>query len=222
MPTLTRTQLIADIKLEARITGTELDTMIDGILSGVVEDCFFKERCFELRVVNAVLANPTVSTGIIALPAAFQHIDQVRYATSASALTSITAKPLFPKTDFVNYVSIGIPKWFEIQGTNIYVFPYSLVATTHRVYIDYYSKPTFTSGSDSFPVLRLQESVKKEAIARLHLWHKQRDDAGVMMSLTDRSRAAGNAANPEQREVAPVDTRKPDYHTTPSGAKGGE
>lgn len=212
MAALTRTNLIAAIKLEARITTTDLDTIIGSMLDDCVEDMFSKERCYELRVADHALT-PTLATATMALPANFHHIDQVKFNRTSTVTTTI--RHLFPKNDFVQYKTVGTPQFYEIQGTNLYVFPFSLLTTAHRILITYYKKPTFASGSDTFEVVRLQAALKKECIARIHAYQKQREDANWILENSDRSLGKGMDANPEGRERTSIDTRQPDFRTKP-------
>ncbi len=215
MPVLTRDNLVAAIKREARIANTELDTLIGEVLDGVVEDTFYNQRCPELKAVTTsfTLVNATATT---ALPGSFQHIEQLDYSTDSGT----TYRQLWPKSDNVVYKSVGIPRWYEIQGTNLYLFPSSLILSTHTLKLTYYAKPTFTSGSTSFPVLRLQEPVKKEVISRLFLYHKDKMLHDAMVESSDKSLDKARSAVPEARNPDSIDTRQPNFEVAPQYTKG--
>lgn len=205
MAALTRTLLIAAIKRESRIgDGTELDTLVGDILDDVVADVFYKERCFELRVVAAGVAM-TASTPTINLPADFQNVDEVNFSKD----NGDTMEKLLPKDDFVNLKITGIPQWWQLVGTTLYVFPYSLAAVAHKIFLTYFKTPTFSAAGDLFPVFRLQATVKKEAITRILDYLNDQARAQRMEASASGSLARGMAANPTARDFDPLDTRQP-------------
>lgn len=215
MALLTKTQLRDAIKREARIQSTnDLDTMIYDIIDDVMTDTFSKERCYELRVIGSgtAMANATPT---ITLPADFQHVDEVRFSTD----NGVTFTHLWPKNDFSYNVPTGTPKWWQIVGATLYSFPYSLVTTSHKIYLDYFKVPTFAADSDSFPVLRLQAAVKKECITRLLEYMNQLEQAQRMVASMGASLERGKSANLEARGRDSSDTRDPNFGPVPEDTK---
>lgn len=212
---MTKTQLRDSIKREARQQSTnDLDTMIYEIIDDVVSDVFSKERCYELRVIGAGTAM-TNATATISLPNDFQHVDEVRFSTD----NGVTAPRLFPKNDNSQNTQVGTPKWWQIVGSALYVFPYSGVTTSHKIYLDYFKVPTFAADSDVFPVFRLQSAVKKEVIQRLLEYINSMDRAKAMADSMQMSLVRGKSANLEGRELDSSDTREPSFRTVPPDSK---
>lgn len=212
---MTKTQLRAAIKREARIASTtDLDDMIYEIIDDVVADTFYKERCYELRVIGTgtAMANATAT---IALPADFQHVDEVRVSTDSG----VTFTHLEPKNDFVYNKLTGTPLFWQIVGVTLYCFPYSLVTTSYKIYLDYFKTPTFAVDADVFPVFRLQAAVKKEVIARLLEYHNNIEQAKRMLESAAGSFERGSQANLEARGRSAIDTRSPNFETVPQDTK---
>jgi len=215
MAVMTKTQLRDAIKREARQQSTtDLDTMIYDIIDDVVADTFYRERCYELRVIGTGTAMAS-ATATIALPADFQHVDEVRFSTD----NGVTFLHLFPKNDFVYNQLTGTPRFWQIVGTNLYVFPYGAVTTSHKIYLDYFKLPTFASDSDPFPVFRLQAGVKKEVMTRLLEYMGQLDQASKMLESSRMSFERGKSANLEARERDSADTREPNFRPVPPETK---
>lgn len=213
---MTKAQLRTAIKLEARLASTtELDTMIYTIIDDVVADVFSKERCYELKVIgtgNAMAA----ATPTITLPSDFQHVDEVRFSTDNGATTPTKLRP---KNDFTPISFTGVPEFWQIVGANLYVFPYSQVTTSHKIYLDYYKVPVFAVDADVFPVVRLQAAVKKECITRLLEYANSLEQASRMLASSEKSLERGTAANPEGRDRDSIDTRLPGTGTVPLDTK---
>lgn len=215
MAILTKTQLRDAIKREARIqTTNDLDVMIYDIMDGVVTDIFTKERCYELRVINAPITM-TAATPTVTLPNDFMHVDEVFFSVDSGT----TQLRLWPKNDFSYVQPTGTPKWWLLQGANLFVFPYSLVTTSHKIYLNYFKFPTFVADSDNFPVLRLQEGFKKLCVTRVLEYHNSLEQAARMLTGADTSMTSGKAANLEGRERDSIDTRQPGFGTVPADTK---
>lgn len=215
MALLTKTQLRDAIKREARQQSTnDLDTMIYEIMDGVLNDMLSKERAYEMKVIGSGTACAN-ATATINLPGDFMHVDEVRFSTDSG----VTQQYVFPKNDFSKITTVGTPKWWQIVGTTLYFFPYSLVTTSHKIYLDYYKTPTFASDSDNFPVLRFQEPFKKECVQRLLEYVKELDQAERMGTSADKSMSRAKDANREGRGRDSVDTREPAFGTVPEDTK---
>lgn len=214
MAAMTRAQLLASIKREARVNSTtDYDTLIGEIIDDVMADVFSKERCYELRVIGTGTAM-TNATATVALPENFQHVDEVRFTTDSMA----TYTRLSPKDDFTANAKVGSPKFWQIVGSNLYVFPYSQVTSSHQIYLDYFKTPTFASDDDVFEVFRLQAAVKKECITRVLEYLNQLEQASRMLSSAEMSLSRGKAANLEGRDRDSIDTRQP-TPTVPADSK---
>lgn len=211
MALMTRTQLRDAIKLESRLTDTDLDTMIYQIMDGVLDTIMFAERIDEQLVIDTTGLIPSAGSGVIALPASFQHFKQVRFSVNSG----VDLIQLYPANDMTLVKSVGTPTHYLKQGTNIFVFPYSLILTTHRVYVDYYSKPTFSSDSDNFPALRLQDAFKQQVLARLMTWHSDMEKMQAMKTGGKEDQGLVMKSTPVARTIAPIDTRQPDTFTRP-------
>lgn len=212
---MTKTQLRDSIKREARIqTTNDLDVTVYDIMDGVYTDVFSKERCYELRIIGTgtTMANATPT---VALAADFMHVDEAFFSTD----NGVTQTRLWPKNDFAYVQPTGTPKWWMLQGTNLYVFPYSLVTTSHKIYLNYFKIAAFTADSDTFPVLRLQEAYKKLCVTRVLEYHNNLEQAARMLTGADTSLTSGKAANLEGRERDSIDTRQPGFGTVPADTK---
>lgn len=214
MAAMTKTQLRDAIKREARVNTADLDTLIYEIMDDVIADIFSKERCYELRVIGTGTA---MSTGVatITLPTDFQHVDEVRWSIDSG----VTFEPVKPKNDAVYNSKIGAPKFWQLVGATLYVFPYSQVTTAHKIYLDYFSLPNFDEDSDLFPVFRLQAAFKKECITRVLDYHNQLQQSERMLASAGQSLERGKSANLEARNLDSADTRQPNFETVPKDTK---
>ncbi len=174
----TRTQLIAAIKREARISNsTNLDPMVDDILNDVTRDYCNRAFNFELLQTNQAIT-PIAATGSYALPAGFFGLKEIRYGIGA---VPTSMRQLKLRTPVVRRMgNTGYPFFYYLSaGPNLNIFPYSAIVSTDTLQIDYYVDPItlFTSGSANFPVPRLEAAVKKEVIMRLDKFHAEDQEA---------------------------------------------
>lgn len=164
------------IKTESRVKGSDnLDTFIDGIVNELLLDYAQKNRYFEFLVTNSSI---TTLFGIssYALPADFMNIRLVRYRQTPTGYT----RTLRPRSTFVDTANGQTPRYFEIVGDSIEVFPFEQLPADDFLLIDYFKIPDTLTGPDIFPIPRLLPSVKLEAIHRVLLYNRDLAAAAAM------------------------------------------
>jgi len=175
---MTKAQLRDAIKQEARIkTGTNLDTLVDAVVTDILRDYCNKARYYELLVLDLPVTLVAATTAYN-LPADFQNLGTVRYGIGPTPTVFRTLKPI---TELIyRTVSTGVPFFYLLSaGPQIQVFPYADLTATDQLLISYYRDPNslYTLETSPFPVPRIEGAVKKDALARIARFHSDNQEA---------------------------------------------
>lgn len=177
-------QLQNEIKLEARVKGTDqLDTYIRDLINELLVQHTEKQWFDEMYVPDAEITLSD-ATGTYSFPANHQHTRDIRFAHDNSSF-----RPLHFRNQYdYKYINSGFPRFYEKTGSSFRLFPYDGIRSTMGVRLDYYKTPdALTSSGDLFPIEKLLNPVKREAIARVHLYYKEFKSAQAFDGLTQRS-----------------------------------
>lgn len=164
-------QMIDGIKVEGRITGADTyDVTILGIINELLVEHTEKER-YSVFIVRDQVVPLTAGEGSYDLPDNLQNIKKVYWSRVGQP---VRARVLNYKNDYVEESRDGRePKYYELSGDQITVFPYSDVKTTDTMSIDYWKVPDALVPTDVFPVAKLFPVIKKETIARMLRLNKE-------------------------------------------------
>jgi hypothetical protein len=178
MPTsnrLTLAQLREQIKIEGRVKGSDsLNLYIDGVVNELLLDYAQKNRYFEFLVTNVAI--PTLeATGSYDLPSDFMSMRLVRYRTANGYTRTLKARPPFIET-----ANGTLPRWHEVAGDQIIIFPVDDLPAAETLLIDYFKVPETLTDDDPFPVPRLLPSVKLQAISRVLIYNDQLQSAAAL------------------------------------------
>lgn len=172
----TYAQLQTEIKKEARVKGTEdLNQFILDTVNELMCQQTTREKHFELYVPDYRF-NLADGSRSYDLPSDFQHLTDVRFANDGSCF-----RDLDPRNDYHLKVSDrGTPRFYELAGSSLRIYPFADVNENMAIEIDYYRAPTLFDSTDSsavFPVPKLYNAVKRDAIARTHIYYKEYQSA---------------------------------------------
>jgi hypothetical protein len=178
MPTSNRPTLAVlrdQIKQEGRVKGSDnLDSFIDGVVNELLLDYAQKNRYFEFLVTNVAITTLT-ATGTYDLPADFMSMRLVRYRNTSGYTRTLNARPPFIET------AVGtLPRWHEIAGDQIVIFPVDDLPAAETLLIDYFKVPDTLTANDPFPVPRLLPTVKLQAISRVLIFNDQLPSAAAL------------------------------------------
>lgn len=192
----TKLQLRSAIKREARIkTATNLDTMIDDIVTDIMRDYCNKTRYWELLSEGVVIALVGAQQAY-ALPADYQNMSTVRYGRGPNPTTFRAVSPQ-PETVKQTW-SGGFPRFYRlVRGPKISFWPFADIVVADQLKIDYYIDPAsvYILDSDAFPVPRLESAVKKDAIARVQRFYAANTDSEMTDKDSAESYIAGESAS---------------------------
>lgn len=186
-PTLA--ELREEIKKEARVKGSDnLNDMINAIVNRLLADYAQKNLYFQFLQTNVLI--PTVAaTGQYDIPDNFIRMRLVRYKTSNGFYRTLNPRPNYIETTYGS-----LPRWYDLAGDKIQVFNFDNIPLGDFLVLDYYSFPAVMTDSTVFPVPKLVEPVKLEAIRRLLIFNRELQEAAAFR---------GDAVETETR------TRKP-------------
>ncbi len=87
---------------------------------------------------------------------------------------------LHPRSGFVDTPMGHTPRWYELTGNSISVFPWDEVPAGDTLLVDYYKIPDTLSGTMPFPVPRLVPTVKLEVIHRVMIFNRDLQSAAAL------------------------------------------
>ena len=177
---MTLQTLHSQVKVEARVQGTnELDEFVYDTIREVHDQHTERQRYDELLVVNVPIPLQDYVDNY-ELPADFQHLKEVRFGfTNDNYFRELPIRGEF----HAKRGTWGHPRFFEKTGTSIRLFPYGSIKTGMGLQIDYYKTATLDNASE-MPVKRLVPVVKREVIARVHIFYKEMQSATAFQQLS--------------------------------------
>lgn len=176
LQTKTLSALTAEIKTEARVDGsTNLDVFIHALINELLLGYVEVTRYQELLVRDEAIVTVNAQ-GLYDLPEDFQSILSVRYRhASQTAYHHLNHRPQFVKEADGRY-----PNYYDLSGGQLLVYPYSGLLATDVLLINYYKYPDeLASADDVFPIPKLLVPIKRQAIARTHLYNRDLQVASV-------------------------------------------
>lgn len=193
---MTLLEMVNWIRFEAQIIGPDTFTgYIQNLINAILREYTGKLFYQELFMDHVALTNPGSSIQNWILPDDVQHWlpDQVYFSEGGSydVARTLYSGPL-------GRVNSGPPFRYIRAGNVLRTWPYEGTTTSSLIWINYYRYPTLLdSDAEVFPIVSLEETVKKMAAARLARYAK-----------TDRSKAlkadgmeSYNAANAQENRA---------------------
>lgn len=184
-------QLVDQIKVESRIKGANnfditIKALINELLLTETETARYSAlmvRGHEIGIADA--------EGSVDLPDDFANMARVWYSRTGQPLRS---RIINHKNDFVEESRDGgEPKYYELAGNQLIIFPYGQVLASDNLQIDYWKYPNkLEADDDVFPIPKLIPVLKQKAIARLHILEKD-------MNAADRLNASGMQVAGDQK-----------------------
>ena len=166
--TPTLTELREQIKQEARVKGADnLDTFIDNTINELLCDYAAKNRYFEFLETNHPITT-VLNTGNYALPDDFIEARMIRYQNINGYTRTLNLRPVYIET-----ARGHSPKWYELAGGNLLIFPFDDVPVGETILIDYYKFPETLVSASVFPVPKLVAAIKRETIHRVLLYNEK-------------------------------------------------
>lgn len=169
-------QLLDTIKAECRIKASDnLDEWVKDVINQELRTLCANAEYPELLVPFATVAITSDAQSLFALPVGVRQIVAVEYAQDG---VDPHWRPLSLRNSYIVSMVSGTPNWYFRAGNNLYVFPYSLITTTHALRISYYKTVTsLVADGDLIEVPDLEEPLIQRVIARVLRYHKDRGDA---------------------------------------------
>lgn len=172
---LTLATLRDQIKVESRVKGADnLDSFIDNTINELLLEYAQKNRYFEFLVTNSPITT-LAETGSYDLPEDFMNWRLVRFKQTPTGYI----RTLDNRSAFVNTPAGRHPRYFEVVGDQIQIFPYDDVPAGDTILLDYYKIPETLVSADPFPIPRLQPSIKREVIHRVLLYNRDLEVAAA-------------------------------------------
>lgn len=160
-------ELVDQIKIESRVKGAD---NLDGFIGAVINELLLayaqKNRYFEFLVTNSPVTT-SFATSLYTLPADFMNMRLVRYKQANTGFI----RTLNPRPQYIDTANGTLPRWYELAGDKIVVFPYDDLPAGDLLYLDYYKIPDTLSGTAVFPIPRLVPTLKLEAIHRVIIYN---------------------------------------------------
>lgn len=178
------------IKIEARVSGAnDLDTFIDALVNELLANYAQKGRYFEFLLTNQPVTT-TLNNGTYALPDDFIAMRLIRYQQEVTQYVYT----LNPRPQFIDTARGLRPKWYDLVGATIEIFPSDDVPAGDTLLLDYWSFPQTLTSNSVFPVPKLLTPVKLEAVRRTLIYNNQLQAAQILK---------GDAAENEVRSRKP-------------------
>lgn len=163
------------IKIEGRVKGADnLDLFIDGLVNELLLDYAQKNRYFEFLQTNVPITT-LKATGNYDLPDDFMSMKLVRHRN-----TNGYTRTLNFRNGFIETANGNLPRWYELAGNQLVIFPVDNLVADETLLIDYYKVPETLTANDIFPVSRLLPTVKLEAISRVLIYNKEMASAAAL------------------------------------------
>ena len=168
-------QLVDDIKIEARVKGSDnLDAWILNLINQLLLDYCEKNQYFELLITNSVIAT-LQATATYTLPTDFGRERLVRYLP-----VNGTSRTLVKRNQFLENPRGTLPRWYEIHGTVLDIFPVTNMPAADSILIDYWKLPTTLILGDTFPIPRLLPTLRTRAVTRVLIYNNALNQAAEL------------------------------------------
>lgn len=174
----TFSELVDSIKIESRVKGADnLDVFIGTLINELLLDYAQKNRYFEFLVTNAQVAT-LQQTDRYSLPADYMNMRLVRYRQDSNG--SGYTRTLHPRSQYVDTARGWLPRWYELAGNEVVIFPIEDMPSGDTLLLDYHKIPDTLSGNIPFPIPRLVPTIKLEAIHRVLIYNNQLPQAAAL------------------------------------------
>lgn len=182
------------IKREAKVEGSSnLDSWIDALVNELLTDFVLQKRYSEMLVTNEVITTIAGQENY-ALPDNFNFMRLVRYQATPPRGN---IRVLNPRNENVELVGIkGLPRFYELVGTDLKVMPFEDTPADDSLLIDYYKYPDTLEAADAIPIPRLIAPIKLKAIYRTHIYNNNLQQAAALK---------GDSVEAETRSHTPND-----------------
>lgn len=164
------------VKIESRVNGSaNLDIFIDALINELLSDFAGKNRYFELLIINQEIST-ILNSGIYNLPDNFVAMRLVRYKqTNTNYFYTLNPRPQYIET-----ARGRRPKWYDVAGNTLSIFPSDDIPANDTIFLDYYKYPQLLTGTSIFPIPKLVAPVKLEAIRRVLIYDNDLQAAQVL------------------------------------------
>ena len=191
LQTKTFAVLLDEIKRESRVKGSDnLDTFIKTVINELLLDYAEKIRYFELLLKDQPITL-IEATGTYDLPDDFHKMRAVRYTIGSGLPYSI-----YPRGQYVPNTAGGNPRFYELAGATITIFPATNIKEVDTLALDYYKYPTeLALDGDIFPIPRLIGPLKLKAIHRVLIYNRELNVSAAMR---------GESMEQEYRSAVPI------------------
>ncbi len=178
MPSITQiafSDLVTQIKREARLSGsTDLDDYIKTLINELLLDYCSNNQYFELLQLNIPLITAAATTSY-PLPIDYLQGSRVQYKP-ASGIT----RTLYLRNSFLGQPLGSVPRFYQIAGNQISIYPFDDVVNNETILLDYYKAPdTLSADGDLFPIPKLIAPLKQRAIYRALLFNNSLQQASA-------------------------------------------
>lgn len=164
------------IKIESRVKGADnLDGYIDALVNELLLDYAQKNRYFEFLITNSPIVT-TLAGGSYSLPTDFMAMRMVRFRMEASG----SVRTLNLRPQYIETARGTMPKWYELAGDSLVIFPVDDLKAGDTLLLDYYKVPDTLAAGDAFPIPRLLPTVKLAAISRVLIYNEQMASAAAL------------------------------------------
>jgi len=164
------------VKIEARIKGSDnLDTWIDALINELLCNYAANNRYFELLRTNVPIPT-TLNNGAYSLPQDFIALRLLRYKQNGTGYTYT----INPRSTYIETARGRRPRWYDVVGETISIFPFDDVPVNDTLLLDYWSYPQTLTATSTFPIPKLVTPVKLEAIRRALIYNQQLQEAQIL------------------------------------------
>lgn len=171
----TFTELVDQIKQESRVKGADnLDGYIGNVINELLLTYAQNNRYFEFLVTNTPIST-IAATSLYDLPADFMNMRLVRYKTASGYIRTLN-----PRGQHIETANGSRPRWYDLAGSKLVIFPYDDLPANDTILMDYYKIPDTLSGATPFPVPRLVPSLKLDAVHRVLIYNQQLASAAAL------------------------------------------
>lgn len=163
------------IKIEARVKGSDnLDSFINALVNELLLDYAQKNRYFEFLITNSPITT-IAATGSYSLPTDFMSMRMVRHRNEHGYTRTLNAR-----NGFIETANGTLPRWYDLAGNQIVIFPIDDLQAAETLLLDYYKVPDTLADADPFPIPRLLPTVKLTAISRVLIYNDQLPSAAAL------------------------------------------
>lgn len=163
------------IKVEARVKGSDnLDPFINATVNELLLDYAQKNRYFEFLQTNVPITT-LEATGNYDLPDDFMDMKLVRHRNTNGYMRTLNRR-----NGFIETANGSLPRWYELAGNQLVIFPVDDLVADETLLLDYYKVPETLTDNDPFPVSRLLPTVKLAAISRVLIYNQDLASAAAL------------------------------------------